>query len=812
MFSQKKLCGQVLDIDTNVPVAFAKVVYNDESIYTDWEGKFCFEYKNDGKPLVIFYKTYLKKTYYLPENKKELLIKMTKTESTSAEEIYSENKVNSIIKKVSENRKINQIEKALGDFEYKNYEQLTFTANPDSISEKIDTIYKKNWLGKKKIKLDSTNYKFKRFIETHHIYQTEKVNQIQHNKKGTKETVIASRMAGFKKPIYEYLGLDLVPYNLYDSKLVIFEVPVKNPISADGRKNFVFKLLDTVTVENRKAYRIYFQPKNIKSSNLRGLLFVDAENYGIAKAFYRIYGVVNFNATYTFKFLNNEKLWFPDKRTFTIVKGNNDEDIAILGGTIKFASTVNDRIKNDASDNIYLKLESKPFDVKVNTQSDFKNKYIKIDVPESGLSKPESYWKTFSKDSLDIRKATTYTSLDSISQAEKIENKIVFGRKIFNGYLPISMVDLDLRSLIKFNNWEGFRLGIGGITNDKLSKKYKVGGYVGYGLKDEKWKFGLLGSYALERKTNTWISGSYSDDLSEIGQILFYTQSRRFKIYDPRPFNVPTFYNNKMYSLFLETKYIPKTESYFAVSRNNITPLFEYVFTNNDTDYTKYVITQAVASFQWNPFSEYMQTSDGRIEINKRFPKFNLQVTKALKNVFDSDFDFTKIDCRGSYDIPYLSGQLTSIVFQAGLGFGDIPITHLYSVAPNNLERNSFLKRVNFAGKNSFETMFYNEFFSNNYAVLHLRHSFDRIKISYSIKPVLSVVTRMAIGSLEAKYKHFGRNFNTLEKGYFESGIELNKAFKGLGLGFYYRYGPYALAHFEDNIALKISFNLDLGF
>jgi hypothetical protein len=133
-------------------------------------------------------------------------------------------------------------------------------------------------------------------------------------------------------------------------------------------------------------------------------------------------------------------------------------------------------------------------------------------------------------------------------------------------------------------------------------------------------------------------------------------------------------------------------------------------------------------------------------------------------------------------------------------------------VAPNNLERNSVLKRVNFAGKNSFETMFYNEFFSNNYAVLHLRHSFDRIKISYNIKPVLSVVTRMAIGSLEAKYKHYGRNFNTLEKGYFESGIELNKAFKGLGLGFYYRYGPYALAHFEDNIALKISFNLDLGF
>jgi hypothetical protein len=811
LFSQK-YDGQVLDFDTNVPIAFVKINYNETVFYTNWEGKFTFEYNNDKKPLLLSYKGYTNKSYYLPEKKQFLLLKMVSDNSLKEQEIYSENKVNFIIKKVIEQKKHNQPEKALANFEYKNYEHAIFSANPDSISEKIDTIYKRNIFGNKKVKLDSSNFKFKKLVQKQHIYQTEKINLIQHNKKGSKETIIASRMAGFKKPIYEYLGLNLVPYSLYENKLDILEVPVKNPISQNGRKSFTYKLIDSTQIENRKVYCIYFQPKNFKSNNLRGLLFVDAQNYGIAKAFYRIYGVANINATYTFNYLKEYQIWFPEKRKFIIVKGENSEDITILGGTIKFSSTVNDRIKNDASDNVFLKIESTPFDIKINKESDFKNRYIAIDVPDAGLSKPESYWKTFTKDSIDVRRISTYTSLDSLSQAEKIESKLLFGRKIINGYLPLNLFDLDLRSVVKFNNYEGFRFGFGGVTNDKLSTQYRLGAYVGYGLKDNKFKYGITPSFALHKESNTWVSISYIDDLSEIGQIQFYTQNRRFKIYDPRPFNVPTFYNHKTYAGFIESKFIPKTEGYFGISRTQIAPLFDYSFYHNDTYYTRFNLTTAVLSLQWNPFSDYMQTSSGRIEINKRFPKINFQATQSFENMFESDFNFTKIEAKITYDIPYLSGQITSIMAQGGIGFGAIPITHLYSIAPNNLNRDTLLKRITFAGKNSFETMFYNEFFSSSYASLQLRHTFDRIKIAYRIKPVLSIVTRMAVGTTENQENHFGRDFKTLENGYFESGIELNKIYKGFGLSGFYRYGYYAMPRFEDNLAIKISFNLDLGF
>jgi hypothetical protein len=55
-----------------------------------------------------------------------------------------------------------------------------------------------------------------------------------------------------------------------------------------------------------------------------------------------------------------------------------------------------------------------------------------------------------------------------------------------------------------------------------------------------------------------------------------------------------------------------------------------------------------------------------------------------------------------------------------------------------------------------------------------------------------------------------GLDYKTLNEGYFESGIELNQIFKGLGLTFFTVMGPIN-PKFEDNIAVKLSYTLNLG-
>ena len=140
-----------------------------------------------------------------------------------------------------------------------------------------------------------------------------------------------------------------------------------------------------------------------------------------------------------------------------------------------------------------------------------------------------------------------------------------------------------------------------------------------------------------------------------------------------------------------------------------------------------------------------------------------------------------------------------------------MPITHLYSSSPNNLDRSTILKRITVAGEDSFETMFYNEFFSSRYLMLHLKHGFKRIEIVPKVKPSLALVTRMAWGNMDNPEQHLGIEYKTLNEGYFESGIELNHILYGFGLGGYYRYGPNQLSKFENNIAIKITFTFDLG-
>ena len=811
-FGQNKIKAQIIDIDSRVPLAFCKVDYLDKTITTNWEGKFELEITAYDKPLKISYKGYQTKNVYIARTQEIVIIKMAIDINTFEKvEIYTDNKVNKILKKVIENKSSNQPEKALESFQYKNYESLLVTANPDSISGKIEPIYKNNLFGKRVIELDSSNYKFKKLVTKNHLYQTEKVNLIQYTKKGYKETVIATRMAGFKEPLYEYLGLNLFSYSVYENPFEIMETPVRNPISNYGRHLYNFYMVDSLQIQNRKTYKIFFQPKKLKSSRLRGLLYIDAETFAIAKAYYRIYGIVNINADYTFDFQEKENLWFPKKRKITVLKGNNADDIKILGNTIKFSSSLDPTPNTNATDQVYLIIESTPFDIELNKRVTVKNDGIKISIEKDGLKREDSYWKKFAKDTIDKRSLRTYTSLDSLSASKNIERKIFLGKKILNGYYPISYIDLDLRSLVKFNNFEGFRLGLGAVTNDKLSENYKVAFYGAYGIKDKQFKFGITPSYLIEPQSETWLSASYSDDLSEISQITFATDPRRFKIYDPRPINISTFYENKTASVFVESKFLPKTDAYFSVSTNKISPKFDYIFINNDIAYSEYTITSAQLAFQWNPYSNFMQTPKSRIEIEKRHPKFSFQVTQTLPSVLNNNFNFTKVDFKTFYEIPYLSGQMSSVLFQTGIAFGDVPLTHLYSLQPNNLNRDAILQRITFAGKNSFETMYFNEFFSDKYVSLQLKHTLNRIRLGYRINPEFSFVTRFAWGKINQENTHLGLPFNSLEKGFFESGVECNKLFRGLGLAAFYRYGPNQLPTFEDNIAIKISYFIDLG-
>ena len=811
--AQFQINGIVKDSSTSKPLPFATIITNDGmNPVSDVDGKFSFSTSINTNSFTVSYIGFEKTAIQIENNKKYYAVFLSQNTNNLNEIFISrENPALAIIRKTIAAKDGNNPQKKLNSFEFKTYNKLVVTANPDSINGRIDSVF----IGKSISKIDSSDYKFKEIVKQQHLFQTEKVSQFQFKNSKLKETILATKMAGFKQPVYEIISFNLQSFSIYDSSYELFETKYNSPIANDALKDYNYKLLDSVVVDGRNTYMVYFKnKKKSKAAGLEGVLYIDQKNSAIAKAVMRIKGVLDISGIHEFKYIPEEDLWFPSDKTFKIVKGKNDDDIKILGGTIQFDGDVEKDFKarkKEASDYTYLLSQSNIFDLKYNTPVQIKKASVFIEIKDDAINKPESFWNKYRKDSLDIRSQKTYLALDSISIKNRIESRILFGRKIINGYLPIGLVDLDLRKIISYNNYEGFRLGIGGITNEHFSKKYKIDGYSAYGTKDGKFKYSLGAATRLGKFSNSWIGISYTDDVREIASTVFAIDKRVFKIYDPRPINISTFYNYVSWKTYIETKIIPKTESIWELSKTLVEPKFNYTFNLNNKLYSVYNMTTAMVSLKWNPFSDYMQTPNGRIEVEKRFPKFTFQFTKSLPKIAQNDFDFGKIDFRTEYEKKYLNGQKTSLLFEGGYAFGDLPLTHLYNTSPNNITKETIIQRITFSGKNSFETMFFNEFFSSEYAYFQFKHGFSRVTLFKKIKPSLVLVSRMAWGNLQKPEQHIGLDYKTLNKGYFESGVELNQIYKGLGLSGFYRYGPNQLLKFQNNIAVKISFVLDLG-
>ena len=812
--AQFQLSGIVKDANTTLPLPFA-TISSAGGAYTlsDVDGKFTINTLAPIREFTISYIGYDKKTTSVENGKSFYLIALQQNTNNLQEVLIPrENPAVAIIRKAIALKEQNDPQKRISAFEFKCYNSLVITANPDSISAKIDTLI----TTKKSIKIDSSNYKFKKMIQNQHLFQTEKVSLYQFKNNHLKETILGSKMAGLKQPIYEILGFKLQSFSIYDSNYELFETKYNSPIAKDALKEYKYQLLDSTEIEGRNVYLIHFKnKKKNKVKGLEGVLYIDQNTFGIAKAIMRIKGVLDISGTHEFNFLPQENIWFPSKKSFKIVKGNNDDKLQLLGGTVQFEGDTEKDFKprkKGASDFIYLFSKSANFEIQLNQPVELKKGAIALEISKEATDRNDEFWNTYRKDSLDIRSKRTYTVLDSISIKNNFERKLTIGRRLINGFIPAGPIDLDLRKFFSFNNYEGFRIGLGGTTNDLFSKTIRMETYTAYGTKDGAFKYNLGIGTRLSESTNSWIGIAYTDDVREIASTVYAIEKRGFKIYDPRPFNISTFYNYKNWRAYFETKLIPKTESIWEVATAKVEPKFGYSYLVNGKSYTNYNMTTAMVSLKWSPFSDYMQTPTGRVEVEKRFPNFTFQLTKSITNGELNDFSFGKIDLKTEYEKKQLNGQKTSILVQGGYAFGDLPLTHLYSISPNNITKETIMQRITIAGKNSFETMFYNEFFSSEYLYFQIKHGFQRITLFKKVKPSFVFVTRMAWGNLHHAERHIGLDFKTLNQGYFESGVELNQIYKGLGLVGFYRYGPNGLLKLEDNIAIKLSYILDLGF
>jgi hypothetical protein len=223
-----------------------------------------------------------------------------------------------------------------------------------------------------------------------------------------------------------------------------------------------------------------------------------------------------------------------------------------------------------------------------------------------------------------------------------------------------------------------------------------------------------------------------------------------------------------------------------------------------------YDLTRAVISLRWSPKSKFLKFDNNFLNYNEKYPVFSGQIEQYLGQTFGGDLTFSKFNLKAQYLYNHLNSNQTEIIVEGNYVLGNVPLTHTFHAYPNAPNKEKVLGRVTLAGVRTFETMFFGEFFSTKLASIHLKHKLSPFKISDTFRPQLVLISRHAIGDFDNPEDHFGVEFNTLEDGFSEAGLELNRLFLGFGLSFAYRYGAYHLPVFEDNLSIKFTFNIQL--
>ena len=823
IIGQANFSGTIKDKNNKEPLPFATIITDtDIGEFSDTKGKFNIVSKKNITELTISYIGYKTQKISLSDQKKHIAIFLEPSSENLQEVVLiaTENPALKIIRNTIKNRDKNNSLKALNSFKYTLYNKLLVTANPDSIKGNIDSVFvkKNNKLVFKK--LDSSNYKFKKQIGKHHLYITEKIAEHTFQRgKNKKETILASKMAGFKNPIYEFIALDIESFSFYDEVYTLLGNNYVNPLAKNALKKYDYKILDTLYNKQGPAYMVHYKFKsNEKKLGLEGLLFIHTDTYALEKAIAEIRGIVTIKAEQKFIYYPDYKIWFPDETTITVLKGKKKKNVNIFGNTIKFEGNEpeNDSIVNtkqkDLTDATYLISKSKNFNIEINKSVKVINSASTIRIDDNVSNRSEEYWNKYRIYAITERGLNTYKQLDSISEAEGAERKLNSARKILKGYFPTKYFDFDLSQLINFNNHEGFRLGFGGITNPKFAKKFKLESYAAYGFKDKKLKYHLAGFVRLSKDNNSWFGIGHTNDIQEAALINFLFDETSFSLINPRNLNIGQFYSYKTYSINLEHDIFPNLETKVELKHGSYNPEFDYQFVTGSSIHSNYNLATTTLALKWTPFSKYMNTPIGKFPIQKGYPKITAQFTKSFDNVLDGNFSFNQFNLKFEHQIKFLNKSSTSFLVQGGYISGDAPLTHLYNATPNYSFNNPWRKRINFAGTNTFETMAFNEFISDRYISFQVRYNFNRFEISKKFRPRLSFISRYAIGTIDNSNQHIGVSFKKMNEGYLESGFVLNHLFRGFGLSSFYRYGAYSNPKFSDNLAVKLTYVLSLGF
>ncbi len=640
-----------------------------------------------------------------------------------------------------------------------------------------------------------------------HNFFSEKVSELYFTKDNQfSEKVIGYELAGFENPRYEVFAVNVQSRSFYDEDFVIFNNRYAGILSERGTRNYNYNIAGH---DENGDYLIAFSPKKPKRvPGLTGTMILDKNSLAIKDVKVFINDKLNIILNQQYVYIEDQDMYLPLKRELFLDKGNEERKLSFFKGRISIG-TIENEIVEDMVTRKFLVSTTEMSNHSINATFAFPESAYAITFEPGANERTEAFWKSYRTETLSSKDKRSFSELEKIVNVENIERRLGTTNNFSIGYFSFNAFDFDLTYPVKFNNYEGLRLGLGGVTNESFSDRFRIEGYGAYGFKDKDFKYGLGAGYLIKPEKGAWLSITYNSDIEEVGNYAYLTDRRVYSLFEPRLVNITQFYKHRTTRLNLEYRITPQILSELQVAHRRLDQTIGYRYNNDGTILRNYDISEVTAAFRWSPSNKYLKTATSVVPVFEGYPIFSGQISQAFDGL-GGDLSFTKLGAKVFYNLERLNKSSTEFLVEGDIGFGDLPLSHLFHAYPNAPTKETILQRFSVAGVNSFETMFFGEFFSDRLFTAQVKHKLAPFNITRKFKPELVFISRFAIGSIRNPEDHLDVQFGSLDKGYTESGFELNKLLFGFGTSLTYRYGAYHLPNWEDNIAFKFTFNLKL--
>jgi hypothetical protein len=684
--------------------------------------------------------------------------------------------------------------------------------DPGNLDSYQYTSYHKFWLsadaaseikvsGKQRISAKELARMQERFEESHMllIETLSRKRFLQPNHEN--EEIISSKVSGLKKESFFLLATQLQSFSIYQENFSLLSRNFLSPVSKSALRNYSFVLEDTLTIEKSDTvYLIRFRPaKDRNFEGLKGFLHINTHGYAVQSVIAEP-AIADKKEIFASVWQHYDRIdsgrWFPSE----------------LNAAINFKMMTSFPVDSGAK-----KLKPLELSITANSRTYLYQREVNLPIdpksfPKYGLTVSRSARDTLFESRgfrfipLTAKDSLTYQYLDSLGEKQRLSQKVKLLHSLSKGTIPVGVVSVNYTYLFGYNINEGYKIGLGLESNRKLSRYFATGAYFVYSMKEGIFRHGeWLRIYPTGYPDFKFELG-YRDKKREYGESILLEEADLFEPEYFRSLLVTNMYHEKIYTASMELR---------PVQPLNVRLLFDKSNNFNDADgvgksvgWEPFQTTRMGLQLRYSPGIAFLSDTEELIQSAPPRSDLYFSVMQGLK-LFESDYQYTKMEAKAKFQLRLSALGTTSLMWRGGKIFRTAPVTEWFNGYA------SYAGAFTLLAPFSFATMRLNEFSADQFTSLHLRHSFGSgfIPPRSIVRPELVITQNLGVGSLQQRFSA-ATGATDFRKGYYESGIELNRilnsSFVGLGFGTYYRYGPYRLETSKLNFAYKFSLSFKL--